>query len=286
MITNFESIRDVNPQVVGAFLGLQLSGMIGFAVVVSTATCSQNVKRKPTWYAFCAAWILSCLSYTLVFLVGQQDAPNYGVCVTQAAAIYASPGMAGCSTLALSIDMLLGVRASQTMSVRRRYGVTLTLMITPYVLWLGLFIGFLVYGLQNPATVKMGPNGTYCDLSTVTPSRISGMIVVLSMLPLIVIQGYIGSRLVRNRNFLRDFKLVQMATRVMIFSLLGVLGMGVGFAYVIFSEQGPVFDIILAALPASGVLIFGTQMDLVNVWLFRHPTQEEDHDSIDKVTPA
>lgn len=89
-----------------------------------------------------------------------------------------------------------------------------------------------------------------------------------------------------------------MVLRVMIFSLLGALGLGwgtnlysvlsstnrnpsffrIGFAYVLFSEQGPTFDIITALrttsrfvwskkipltidpVPVGGVIIFGTHM--------------------------
>jgi len=128
--------------------------------------------------------------------------------------------------------------------------------------------------------VQKGPNGTYCDLSSFTPSKISGLIVVLATLPIIGIQGYTGRRLIRrNLNFLKDFALVKMAIRVMVFSLLGVLGLGIGFAYVLFSERGLVFDVIMAILPAAGVIIFGTQMDLVNVWLFRRPTEDSDLDN-------
>ncbi|KAJ7749034.1 hypothetical protein DFH07DRAFT_961862 [Mycena maculata] len=275
-----------NPQLIDAFLGLQLGGGLGFSIIFWTALGSSNIKRNSTFYTFCIAWILSSLSYCLIFLVGQQDSPNFGVCVTQAAAIYSAPSLTSCGTLAFAIDMLLGLRAASTnMLPRRRYSITLALMIVPYLIWLFLFVGFLVFGLKNPAFVGKGPNGTYCDLLSFTPAKISGLIVVFATLPLLFIQGYVGFRLVRNRNYLKNFKLVQMAIRIMVFSLLGALGLGVGFAYVLYSKQGPVFDIIMAILPALGVIIFGVQMDLINVWLFRHPTEDNEVDD-DLKTPS
>ncbi|KAJ7499476.1 hypothetical protein FB451DRAFT_39763 [Mycena latifolia] len=259
----------VNAQLVNAFLGLQLAGGLGFSLIVLTALGSRNVKRNSTWYTFCLAWILSSISYTIIFLVGQQDSPQFGLCATQAAAIYSAPALTGCGTLAFAIDMLIGVRAaSASIPIKRKHSVTLALLIVPFVIWLSLLLGFLLFGVNNPSLVQKGPNGTYCDLNSFTPAKISGLIVVAGTLFILVIEGYIGIRLFRSRKLLKDRQLTTMALRVMIFSLLGALGLGVGVAYVLYSKQGPVFDILLALLPICGVIIFGTHMDLINVWLF------------------
>jgi len=258
-----------NAQLVNAFIGLQLAGGLGFLIIVLTALGSRNVKRNSTWYTFCLAWILSCISYTFIFLVGQQDSPNFGVCVTQAAGIYSAPSLTSCGTLAFAIDMLIGVRAaSASIPPTRRYSITLALLIVPYVIWVFLLLGFLLFGINNPSFVIKGPNGTYCDLNSFTPAKISGLIVVSATMLTLLIEGYIATRLFRNRNILKDRQLIRMTVRVMIFSFLGALGLGVGVAYVIFSKQGPVFDILLALLPGCGIIIFGTHMDLINVWLF------------------
>ncbi|KAJ3799264.1 hypothetical protein GGU11DRAFT_666182, partial [Lentinula aff. detonsa] len=71
----------------------QLSGAIGMAVILFTAIISQKVKRLATWYMFCASWTISCLSYTLLFFVGQihLPEPKKSICVTQAALMYSVP---------------------------------------------------------------------------------------------------------------------------------------------------------------------------------------------------
>jgi hypothetical protein len=114
----------------------------------------------------------------------------------------------------------------------------------------------------------MGPNGTYCDLNSYTPSKISGLIVVLTTLLILISEGYVATRLFRNRNLLHDRRFAAMAIRVMVFSLLGALGLGIGFAYVLFSEQAPAFDVSTALLPVGAVITFGTHLDLLDVWLF------------------
>ncbi|KAJ7477265.1 hypothetical protein B0H11DRAFT_2030482 [Mycena galericulata] len=286
-MTILVSDRHVDLQLVDAFLGLQIGAGLGLSILVWTALGSNRVKRNPTWYSFCAAWIVSCISYTFIFLVGQQESPNFGVCVTQAAGIYSAPSLTGCATLAFSIDMLFGVRAASTNLPRKHISsINIALLIIPYLIWICLFIGFLVFGLHNPAMVQKGPNGTYCDLSSFTPSKISGLLVVVQTVSLLAVQGYIGSRLIRKRNFLKNSKLLPMAIRIMVFSLMAAIGLGIGFAYVLFSERAPVFDIMISILPASAVVIFGTQMDLVNVWLFRVPVEDNDKDDDLKSTSS
>ncbi|KAF8211691.1 hypothetical protein K438DRAFT_1807733 [Mycena galopus ATCC 62051] len=260
----------VDSQFVNAFFGLQLGAEVCMFIILLTALGSPTVKRNSTWYTFCFSWILFCISYTFTFIIGQQNSPTFGPCVTQAAAIYAAPILTGFTTLALAIDMLLGVRAAITTQIQpaRRYSITLALLIVPFVVWLSMFLGFLAFGVSNPTLVRMGPNGTYCDLNSYTPSKISGLIVVLTTLLTLISEGYVATRLFRNRNLLHDRRFAAMAIRVMVFSLLGALGLGIGFAYVLFSEQAPAFDISTALLPVGAVITFGTHLDLLDVWLF------------------
>ncbi|KAF7330894.1 hypothetical protein MVEN_02428900 [Mycena venus] len=292
-MTNLDTGSHVDPQLVNAFFGMQLGGEFGMFVIFLTALASPHVKRNSTWYTFCFAWILSCISYTLIFLIGQQNSPTFGACVTQAAGIYSAPILTSLTTLAFALDMLLGVRAATTKQLppKYKYSITLALLIVPFFIWLLMFIGFLSFGINNPALVHKGPNGTYCDLDTFTPSKISGIIVVLATLLIIIIEGqsnlYIATRIFKNRNLLQDGRLIAMAIRVMIFSLLGALGLGIGFIYVLFSEQAPAFDIITALLPLGAVIIFGTHLDLLNVWLFwRRPKSRDDSRINDPKSPS
>src|SRR6266498_1561310 len=83
----------INVNGVRAFLALNFVGGIGLLLVIVTAIFSPNVKRLPTWFSFCASWIFSCISYTLLTLAGQQFTthPSYPLCFTQAALVYAVP---------------------------------------------------------------------------------------------------------------------------------------------------------------------------------------------------
>lgn len=75
------------------YLTLNLIGGVGMLVMLITAAASPKVHRLPTWYSFCIAWLLSSLSYTLLFISEQQFTPQpiFSVCFIQAALIYSMP---------------------------------------------------------------------------------------------------------------------------------------------------------------------------------------------------
>jgi hypothetical protein len=68
------------------FLGVAL-----LALVVATAHLSSKVHRSGLWFRHMIAWII--YSITFLLLVGHQLDPNppFGVCVVQAAFVYAAP---------------------------------------------------------------------------------------------------------------------------------------------------------------------------------------------------
>jgi len=125
----------------------------------------------------------------------------------------------------------------------------------------------------------MGPDYTYCDSEADWPSKVSSGTTIFTTVFLLIIEGYVVACLIKKRNLLKDRQLTRMAIRVVVFSILGAIGLGLGFAYVLYSIPGASFDVIMAALPVGGFLIFGTQDDLLNVWMFwRKPQPEESQD--------
>jgi len=263
----------IHDNVAAAFVALQLIGGCGLLIVVLTATFGPGVKRYSTWYSFGASWVFSCLSYTLLAFAGQRTGPvpDYALCVVQSALIYAAPSLTGCTTLALVVHMLLNLRRLLANApFRTESGIIAALLIMPYVVWLAEFVGVFVYGFINPETVRRSPNETYCDSSNPMLSKISSMVVLACMVLIIVIQGIIAVRLYRNRSVISGCgKSITMVIRVMLFSILGALALGVAVAYVITWQHDQAFDMILASLPLLAFLIFGSQLDLIRIWTCR-----------------
>lgn len=75
-----------------AFLALQISGACAFAFIILSACIFRGVKRHPMWFSFGISWIVFAISYSLMFLAGQQWVkPMKALCIAQAGMIYAVP---------------------------------------------------------------------------------------------------------------------------------------------------------------------------------------------------
>ncbi|KAG6819261.1 hypothetical protein H0H93_013617 [Arthromyces matolae] len=58
-----------------AFIALQLIGGCGLLIIMVTAAIGREIKRHSTWYSFVASWIVSSISYTLLAFAGQRTGP-------------------------------------------------------------------------------------------------------------------------------------------------------------------------------------------------------------------
>ncbi|KAJ3785804.1 hypothetical protein GGU10DRAFT_187571 [Lentinula aff. detonsa] len=254
------------------FIGLQLSGAIGMAVILFTAIISQKVKRLATWYMFCASWTISCLSYTLLFFAGQihLPEPKKSICVTQAALMYSVPTLTASSTLTLLVhswyNVHFGLSRPPLESNRR---VITTMLLAPVLLWILLLIGFISLGIKNPSLVHNF--GLYCTFMQLLPAKISSLFVIITTFSTIPVQVSLGLSLFRNidsRNTSSTMstQTVKMVIRVFTFSFLILIGFVEGLIHLVTPYRNTAVDMIMAFLPVSGVLIFGIQKDLFQSW--------------------
>ncbi|KAF9071788.1 hypothetical protein BDP27DRAFT_458737 [Rhodocollybia butyracea] len=88
-----------SPALIVLFLVLQLIGLCGSIITVSSAFFNSSISRQPTWYSFLISWIISSISYTLLLFAGQIDLSGdekqtgvpFGLCVFQSSVVYAAP---------------------------------------------------------------------------------------------------------------------------------------------------------------------------------------------------
>ncbi|PBK99582.1 hypothetical protein ARMGADRAFT_1059684 [Armillaria gallica] len=262
---------------------LQISGAAGFLLIVLTAILSRHIQRHFTWLNFCISWIISCVSYTLLVFTGTNGSKHvpYALCVTQAALIYGAPVLTGGTTFSLAFYMYTHVKASLD---HTSLGVdTFWLILGPYLIGLGFFLGVLVSGIRQPSQVHKAQN--YCDLTSPFPydpyaailvivlkgryrSKAAALVVALAATGVVLISVFVAVQLYRNRRRLGHGTLhVAAAIRVICFGIVGFLGFVISAVYVITWNQGPGFDIILALVPNFGVVIFGSQADILHAWI-------------------
>ncbi|KAL0958296.1 hypothetical protein HGRIS_000444 [Hohenbuehelia grisea] len=106
-----------------------------------------------------------------MFIAGSQAGPepNHGVCLFQAAMVYAAPGLTSSAALAFSLEMYLLI--SFTLQQKRlQHRHKLALLCMPYCVLFVLKIEILVLGLKTPSSVRRD-NETYmyCHLESHIP---------------------------------------------------------------------------------------------------------------------
>ncbi|KAF7349349.1 hypothetical protein MSAN_01724700 [Mycena sanguinolenta] len=252
------------------FYGLELAGLVGAVVMLLTAIIWRKiVRRHASWFNFMVTWIISCSSY--IFLLGESvgRTPNHSLCLSQAALIFSVPTLTSAATSALVIHVYLTMRQVLTMSTHCQASWTTALLIGPYIPTLAMLIFCLRLALHNPSLVFRPDDGTYCTFNTKLPGRVSGIVVVVIMLFCLAIEIIIFRHLRRAWKILKKENCSSISTivRVLAFTLVGMLSIILSLLIMVIPNSlNSAFNIVIAIVPVSSVLIFGTQKDIFTAW--------------------
>ncbi|KIK58554.1 hypothetical protein GYMLUDRAFT_245971 [Collybiopsis luxurians FD-317 M1] len=249
------AIDDIDLEAARAFIALELSGGMGMLILVlsawlshtqilarinGTSTPNQTVNRSLMWFNFSVSWIISCFSFCLLFFEGKQfhmdEPPSFGLCLTQAALVYASSPLTGATTFTLLFDVWFTFHVATTntsSSFCQRRGIRILLLWLPYALWICLLVGLLIVGGVKPEIVQR--NLAFAPYCTLESSVIILLIVCLSlifslavlvMLVMLVISLYrIGHQQPRSSPFRNQEQMIPFMIRLVIFALLGILAL-------------------------------------------------------------
>ncbi|KAJ7594992.1 hypothetical protein C8J56DRAFT_453784 [Mycena floridula] len=253
------------------FVGLQLFGLFGAIIMLVTVLFSSTAHRHPTWHNFIIAWIISALSYSLLFITGQlYKTTSFELCFAQTALIYAAPPATAAATLGLVLQIFFSVRSFVVGALKNERAWILFIMILPYFLHICIIIEALVITIKSPDSIrKVASSGMYCTSSNPIPGRISAGLVTLIMIPTIVLEIIIVTTLRKNwPQFRTRGHAISMIIRVLLFSLFGIFSTVLSLFFFFTVHHGSELNIALSALPAVATVIFGTQRDIIETWMF------------------
>ncbi|KAJ8521367.1 hypothetical protein ONZ45_g1942 [Pleurotus djamor] len=280
------------PHLIAAFNAVQITGLVLLLLVILTSWLSPKVKRSIPWYNIIISWIFSAFSFLLI--IGKQTGPEppFGLCLLQSIFIYAAPSMlvishlisSTCSNLFLPPGTLVSACASlwsvssatnrQSASRKWRFFI----IFLPYIVPALVIIEALALGLTHRQTVKRTLDGMYCHLEMPTPSLITGGIVVFVMIAVLPVVGVTTYMFIRNWNAFRQMRVREtggvpprMVIRFGIFCLLPLPIVTISLVSINFRDGGPQsaeIQVGIATLPIVAALIFGTQTDILSVWMF------------------
>ncbi|KAJ7865138.1 hypothetical protein B0H14DRAFT_2734689 [Mycena olivaceomarginata] len=262
-----------------AFDILSALGFISVALVFLTVLLSPNVNRVSTWYLYMLAWWSFTLSPFLVIdhQTHFDPPPSFALCLVDSALIYASCPFAAFATLSLILQLYFNIiTRMKGGNIRPVSG--FVLLVIPPILYLFMFLWTLIFGIVNPDRVKLEPGGLYCHLDHSPQSIVGACLVLLATFAALVIEVMIVILLTRHWRAFRALQRpgehtvsLSIIIRVLVFAILPVIGLGLGFTASVpgFTDRiFPAYNLLLASLPTAAALIFGSQSDIVHVWMF------------------
>jgi hypothetical protein len=275
----------INVAAVHAFIALNLIGGIGMLLVLITAILARKVKRLSTWYSFCISWVLSCISYSLLFLAGQQTTatPSYWLCYSQAALIYAMPPTTTGTTLALLVHILLSFPdTTAEIPIKVNLRTSCMLLMGPYSIFLVMFIGVSLFDTRNPMTLQKADRGTYCNSTNSDWSRISSIVVAVLSMAIIIVEGQLVARVYSNIQSLRkDSQSFATIFRALLFTTINFITLVIAMVFTVTNDHALAFDLIISIFPLLALFVFGLQKDLFEAWFsWQAPYKEEGRGSI------
>ncbi|CAK5272314.1 unnamed protein product, partial [Mycena citricolor] len=259
------------------FFSLELAGLAGAVIMLLTGLIwRQAARRHIVWFNFMFTWMISCASYILLIGQSVDELPNRTICVAQSALIYSVPTLTSGSTLALVIHVYITLRTLLTVATPDylfMYRKILTIMLVgvPYVPTAGMFASALVISLRAPPSeLSLSySEGAFCGLTATPLGRISASIVAVMMIAGLVFEAVIFCTLRRVWRTLQaeNRASVSMITRVMAFTLVSIVSIIISMIFLVLpSEHQSGFNVMIATIPVTSVLIFGTQKDVLNAW--------------------
>ncbi|KAJ7250758.1 hypothetical protein C8J57DRAFT_1354770 [Mycena rebaudengoi] len=270
-----------------AFNVVTTFGFCLLAVIFLTAVLASSVKRISTWYGYILAWMAFCITPFLVF--GHQTyldtPPSFHVCLVDSAIMYASRPLAAFSTLALVVHLYLNISAQ--LKHKARPNSVSCLLIIPPITHLGMFLWTLILGLRNPDLVELEPGGFYCHLTNSLPGIVGAALVGFATFLVLLFQAVMAMMLYRNWRAFRELPTsenheisLSILIRVSAFGTLPIIALVlICVSYVPDPPEiiYPIYNLLLAFMPTSAALIFGSQMDLINIWMFWRQSSKLGH---------
>ncbi|KAJ6632139.1 hypothetical protein B0H10DRAFT_5994 [Mycena sp. CBHHK59/15] len=262
---------------IAVFNAFAFLGLLWLSAVLITAAASRAIQRSKAWFAHLGAW--ATFSFSCLFIVGRQTGPEppYTVCLFQAGMIYACPPLTGVSGFCFLLDIYLGLSA--VLFKRKINPLWSSFLATfPYLFSICIFIRTILF-VEDPSTVQRHISHLYCHITTPTDALVSGILVIVSGTLLLCLEAWII--IILHKNWM-DFRYLsksgpQYALSIFIrfglFTIVYSFGVGLGtFTVSVGNVSFPYWSVLLPTVPIFAALAFGSQMDILQVWMFWRPS--------------
>ncbi|KAF9554256.1 hypothetical protein CPC08DRAFT_193755 [Agrocybe pediades] len=252
-----------------------LAGLVLLTAVFLTALVSSKAARTPTWFAFIGSSI--ALSATNILIMRHQAGtePSNWACFLQAVLIYPEVVWNTHTGAALLLQVYLSIVSIQKSQVLPQKCVAWVLIAYPIVVTLILLVLSTIMAGLHPSAVKRDSSGMRCHLEE-TPNIVFYTAISLAILGvaiIVVFEVLVISKFLRNRQALKEGMIESKLSPAMVMRLT-LFNAGIFIAIVmsvfVFKDvlaSASANNMAMAILPLGGGIIFGTQRDILTVWV-------------------
>ncbi|KAJ7116069.1 hypothetical protein C8R44DRAFT_880443 [Mycena epipterygia] len=261
---------------VTAFNTFSFLGIFSLTLVVAMAYFSPTVHRSELWFNHMISWIVYSASFLI--LVGHQlgPTPPFGLCMVQAAFIYAAPTFPTLSAFCFVVDLYIGLSAAVHRKRKIRPALSKFLVKFPLIVFIGVFFEVLLF-VQDSGLVSRDPSHLYCHVTVPTPALISAGLVVSTGLLIFPLEIWIAIVLCRNWvTFRRSSETgpdphvsLTMFIRVGLFTVMSMTGVGLSSVSLVApGVPKPYWSLVLPIVPLIAAITFGSQEDIMKSMVF------------------
>ncbi|KAJ3732184.1 hypothetical protein DFJ43DRAFT_1182676 [Lentinula guzmanii] len=250
---------------------LQFTALALISATYLSALFSQKLQRMKTWFALMISCLLYCISFVL--LVGHQTgpSPSLDLCLFQAGLIYAAPPSVAAAGLAFVVELYL--RLTTTLTQRRLDNRIITglLFMPPVVHQIIFWIAIL--GFPKPDIVHRNQQQMFCDIGDDIPTTVTGITVIVLIAMMILLELYTIYYLWSVRSVFRDLRKRCECGPIFPFALFVRVGIFTFAGDILLNKRSALsggagtID-LMAVIPLTIALVFGTQEDIVQIYKF------------------
>ncbi|TFK69530.1 hypothetical protein BDN72DRAFT_897203 [Pluteus cervinus] len=256
---------------------LQTISLVALLAVLIPSILSKSVKRLATWYFFMFSWVAYTISFLLFSWRHRDYKPPLAGCFLQAILIYAVPAASSTAGLCFVLELYLHIRRSILGIGMSKWARTL-LFAAPFCVLNFVIIFSFTMGILHPSEIEMIEGAVYCHIRSATPSLVTALISFATNLTAIIVLVIIAVMVYRPWKVVKSESVSLTPTitwsiviRVSIFACLPLIVLIVGLPLVFSTPDSASSDrwtSLLAILPLTVALIFGTQRDILSVYAF------------------
>ncbi|KAF9446820.1 hypothetical protein P691DRAFT_776575 [Macrolepiota fuliginosa MF-IS2] len=257
-------------------------------IIVATAYLSKYVQRRRVWYGQMVQWMIYCISYMLLFRFQRDTEPPRLLCLLQASFIYACPPACAAGSACFMIDFYMSLSPLHRKPTQRIRRLGLLLNSLPWVVLVSAALQVVLFAVATGDRDIAQRSHFFCNISNQEPTVVSVILVLLALVVWFFFEVQSGIILYQNRldfkrmNYKMSLDYVSLYIRSAIFTVGMLIAIGLSIYSLSLPPQSGPWSIALPFMPIFVAVVFGSQGDIMRVWVFwrkRKAVEEEEEPS-------